>query len=153
MPGWQRTRIEDAHFISPPPLPQAQGVYRNIQSFAAGAGSKITISFRPFPYSPIRVPWEAYIAEFTWNESFCDEQLRGPFAYWLHCHRVAAEERGGVAGTRVTDDVIYEMRFGGLGDIANTLLVRRQMKKMFEFRQKRLEYLLWQISNQLRPQG
>ena len=30
----------------------------------AGEGSVITISFRPIPWVPLRLEWDAYIAEF-----------------------------------------------------------------------------------------
>ena len=153
MPHWQKARIEEASFVSPPRRPQLRNISRHIQSFAAGTGSRITISFRPFPYSPIRMSWQAYIQDFVWNEYFCDEQLRGPFAYWLHCHRVTPEERSGVAGTHVIDDVTYEIKFGALGEIAHTILIERQMKRMFEYRQKRLEELLAQISERLHKQS
>lgn len=153
MPRWQKARIEEASFVAPPPRPERPSTSRHLRSFAAGAGSRITLSFRPFPYSPIRMPWEAYIADFAWNERFCDEQLRGPLAYWRHCHRVAPEQHQAVEGTRIIDEVSYEMKFGPLGEIANIFAVERQMKLMFEYRQKRLEELLAQIAERLRRAG
>src|ERR1700710_2184838 len=73
MPPWQKARIEEASFVPPPPLP---GTPRP-KSIAAGTGTRLPLSFRPFPYSPIRVPWEAEISDFAWNNRFCDTQLRG----------------------------------------------------------------------------
>ena len=29
----------------------------------------------------------------SWNDHFCDLQLRGPFAFWRHCHSFLAESR------------------------------------------------------------
>ena len=96
MPGWQKARIEEATFAPPPPRPTGVPVVRGV---FAGQGTRMTISFRPFPFSPIRVPWDAEIDQFVWNDHFCDTQLRGPFAFWHHCHRVSSETRKGVAGT------------------------------------------------------
>ncbi len=102
----------------------------------------MTISFRPIPFCPVRMQWEARITAFAWDDHFCDEQLSGPFAYWRHCHRVEAVTREGVEGTNVTDDVTYAMKFGVLGDVANTLGGALQMRSLFRFRQRQLLKLL-----------
>jgi ligand-binding SRPBCC domain-containing protein len=140
MPAWQKARIEEAMYVPPPPRPGPVG--RTIRSLAAGAGSRMTLSFRPFPFSPFRVPWEAEVAEFAWNDHFCDTQLRGPFAYWRHCHRVLPEYRDGVAGTLLRDELEYEMHLGALGELAHGVFARRQIRKIFEFRHQRTAELL-----------
>jgi len=86
MPPWQRARIEEAVFAPSPPRPTDSPRYPGI---AAGNGTLLTIGFRPFPFAPFRIPWEARIEDFRWNEGFCDVQLRGPFKYWRHCHTVS----------------------------------------------------------------
>lgn len=143
MPAWQKARIEEAVLVSPPPGPPSR--YK-LRSVAAGVGSSITISFRPFPLSPLRIPWEATIVDFVWNESFCDAQepKRGPFAYWRHCHRVAAAVRDGVLGTALTDDVEYEPPFGAAGELAHSF-VRRQIKGIFNHRQRRVAEILARV--------
>jgi ligand-binding SRPBCC domain-containing protein len=138
MPGWQKARIEEAS-IAPPPRSADQSAPTTI---AAGPDSRITLSFRPFPYSPIRIPWEAEITEFAWNDHFCDRQLRGPFAYWNHCHRVQAETRNAIPGTHITDHVEYELPFGPIGELAHTLAARRQIERTFTYRQARLAEIL-----------
>jgi len=147
MPAWQRARIEEASFAPPPPRPAAADPSLRIRSIAAGPGTRITLSFRPFPFSPIRVPWEAEIAEFLWNDHFCDTQLRGPFAYWRHCHRVHPETRTTelgepLTGTLLHDQVEYEMHFGALGELAHRLFAERQIRKIFAFRKQRTAELL-----------
>ena len=134
MPQWQRARVEKATLIAPPATPA--GVV------AAGVGSLITISFRPLPLSPVRLPWDAYIAEFCWNEFFCDEQRRGPFHFFRHCHRVSDEARENTTGTLVHDAVEYELPLGPLGNLANLLAVKHQIKALFAYRQKMLPQLL-----------
>ncbi len=143
MPGWQKARVEEAALVSPPAGGAAK--YR-LRGVAAGAGSSVTISFRPFPLSPLRIPWEATITDFVWNEYFCDaqERGRGPFAYWRHCHRVLNACRDGVSGTLVTDDVEYELPFGKLGEVAHGLL-RRQIESMFAYRQRRVAEILGRV--------
>ena len=54
----------------------------------------------------------------------------------------AEETREGIAGTVVTDEVEYELPLGLLGEIANTLVMKRQMRALFAYRQKMLPALL-----------
>jgi ligand-binding SRPBCC domain-containing protein len=138
MPAWQKARVEEARIVAPPPAPANAFKTTRLRGPSAGAGSVITISFRPFPFSPIRLPWEAVISEFVWNDHFCDVQERGPFAAWTHQHAVKDERRGDVIGTLVTDDVSYEMKMGSLGELAHSLFVSAQVGKVFAYRQQRI---------------
>jgi ligand-binding SRPBCC domain-containing protein len=138
MPKWQKARIEEANFTAPPPRPKSNIA---LKSFAAGEGTRLTVSFRPFPYSPIRIPWHARITDFDWNNYFCDQQEEGPFASWRHCHRVREEQQNGLLGTRIFDSVEYALKLGVLGQLANALIVRHQMRATFNYRHKAT--LLW----------
>jgi len=146
MPLWQKARIEEATFAAPPPQPVTGSSTRS-RTVAAGAGTRMTLSFRPFPYAPLRVPWEVEISEFVWNDHFCDHQLRGPFAYWHHCHSLHPETRTGdsgisTSGTLLRDDVEYEMPFGVLGELAQRLFIARQLKSTFAYRHARTMELI-----------
>lgn len=138
MPKWQKARIEEASFAPPPAHPSPA---KRVRGIAAGAGTRLTVSFRPFPFSPIRLPWEAEITEFVWNDHFCDIQLRGPFSYWKHCHRLSAERRDGVMGTLLRDHVEYELAGGGFAAVLRPF-VAFQMASTFKFRQARTAQLL-----------
>ncbi len=98
----------------------------------------MTISFRPFPLSPMRIPWDAEITEFVWNEHFCDVQHRGPFAFWRHCHRLSMEN----GGTRIRDEVEYALPLGPLGEVAARLMMPAQFRSIFAFRHKRTAELM-----------
>jgi ligand-binding SRPBCC domain-containing protein len=137
MPAWQKAYIEEVAFTPPPTAAST-----HIKSLAAGAGTRVTLSFRPLPYSPIRIAWEAEISEFVWNDHFCDQQLHGPFAYWHHCHSVSSESRAGRSGTRLCDDVEYEVPFGKLGELAQRLFIARQLLNTFAYRHARTDELL-----------
>jgi ligand-binding SRPBCC domain-containing protein len=150
MPAWQKARIEEASFAAPPPRPLVVDPALRRAGVVAGAGSRMTFSFRPFPYCPVRVPWEAEIEDFAWNEGFCDRQLRGPLAYWHHRHRVIVETRANevgepTVGTLLRDEVEYEMRFGAVGEMARRLVVERQLRKMFAYRHERTAQVLGMI--------
>ena len=138
MPAWQDARIERAS-VAPPPLPVQP---RKARSAPAGVGSRMLISFRLLPMLPVRMVWDAEIAAFAWDDHFCDVQLSGPFGYWRHCHRVRAEERAGVSGTVVEDELTYAFPFGVLGDAVNLLGGALQVRSIFRYRQKQLLRLL-----------
>jgi ligand-binding SRPBCC domain-containing protein len=141
MPPWQKARIEEAALTAPPPTPNRSVRFQNV---SAGVGSRITLSFKPFPYAPLRVPWEAEITEFVWNDHFCDRQLRGPFAYWHHCHSLRPETRTGISppGTLLRDEIEYELPLGRLGDLANRIFITHQLRSTFAYRHTRTRELL-----------
>ncbi|HUB76878.1 MAG TPA: SRPBCC family protein [Solirubrobacteraceae bacterium] len=72
------------------------------------------------------------------GSGFADRQLRGPYRHWLHRHRFEAAE----GGTRIVDDVDYELRLAPLGDIFAGPLVRRDLARIFDFRQVAAERCL-----------
>jgi ligand-binding SRPBCC domain-containing protein len=144
MPAWQHTRIA-AVALAPPPRAARSGSATTV----AGVGTHITLSFRPLSWTPLRLSWRAEITEFVWNDHFCDRQLRGPFAYWDHCHRLRAVNRSGITATLVTDEVEYELPLGQLGELAHRLFVRRQIERSFAYRQNRLAELLAGVSSQV----
>jgi ligand-binding SRPBCC domain-containing protein len=156
MPDWQHARIDKASVV-PAPAPPANSP--RYTSCAAGAGTRLTLSFRPFPYSPVRVLWKAEITEFVWNKRFRDRQLKGPFAYWDHCHTVEAQSRPKQTepaaradancssdGTLLRDQVEYEMPLGILGRLAQRLFVERQLRATFEFRHQRTSDILARLA-------
>ena len=143
MPEWQKTRIESAALAPPPPYPKYTAAVQ--PSIAAGPGTSMTLTFRPFPLAPFRLAWDAEITEFVWNEHFCDVQHRGPFAFWRHCHQVSSKDRDGIDGTLVRDRVVYEMPLGRLGEIARRIAGAAQLRSIFHYRHKRTAELLAQV--------
>ena len=141
MPPWQQARIEQATYTDPPPHPDPT---RRIPGPAAGAGTRLTLTFRALPLLPLRLPWDAEISEFVWNDHFCDIQLkRGPFAYWKHCHRLIPQARNGVPGTHLHDEVHYRLPLGRVGALARPA-IHLQLKSTFAFRHKQTAKLLAQ---------
>ncbi len=149
MPQWQKARIEKATLAAPPWRPGTIHSVDVANPEVAGAGTTMTITFLPFPFAPFRVPWDAEITEFEWDNHFCDVQHRGPFSYWRHCHRLEAQLRGALEGTLLNDHVEYELPLGPLGDLANSLFAKHQMKSIFAYRQKRTTELLSRVSAEL----
>ena len=78
---------------------------------------------------PIR--WTSLISLWEPPHRFVDEQLRGPYRYWIHEHTFE-ECEGGVL---VKDSVRYQV-FGG--SIVHNLFVKKDILKIFMFRQEKL---------------
>ncbi len=132
MPHWQQARIDEATWQPPPPRP---GGTPQLPGTAAGDGTLLLITARGLPGLPLRGNWWAKIEDFRWNEGFCDVQLKGPFAYWRHCHSVrdAASDQG-VRGTVVHDHVTYELPVAPLSD-AGAFAARAALAATFRYRQ------------------
>ncbi|HTJ29364.1 MAG TPA: SRPBCC family protein [Acidobacteriaceae bacterium] len=158
-PKWRQARVESMRLLPAPARPVAEDPTLRFQSPAAGVGTEVMLSMRLISGLPFRTSWLARIAEFAWNDHFEDEQLKGPFAAWRHTHRIVREEQRGeqgetgetdearlderrIDGTRITDELAYQMPLGPLGSMAHELFVRRQIEESFAFRQQRLLKIL-----------
>lgn len=85
----------------------------------------------------IRRRWTTLIAEYDPPHRFVDVQLSGPYSFWHHTHRFEEEGRG----TRMHDDVRYILPFGILGRVVHTLMVRRLLNAIFDYRARVIESL------------
>ncbi len=133
MPAWMQVRIEEARIVPPSDSPR---------SGFAGTGSSLVASYRAVPFLPLRIHSEAHIVGFAINDFFEDIQGGGPFRRWHHRHEFATEIRNGIAGTRLRDQIEYEIGFEPLGRIVNALFIAPQMGRTFAYRQQAVERLL-----------
>jgi ligand-binding SRPBCC domain-containing protein len=83
------------------------------------------LRLRGFP-----MKWRTEISVWEPPFRFVDQQLRGPYAQWIHTHTFT-EISGG--GTLIEDEVRYRLPLEPLGDIAH-FLVRRELDHIFDFR-------------------
>jgi ligand-binding SRPBCC domain-containing protein len=86
----------------------------------------------------IGMRWRSRIAAYDPPHRFIDRQERGPYTLWHHEHRFIADGDG----TLVIDDVTYSLPLGPLGRLAHTVLVRRQLEGIFQYRQQALMELI-----------
>jgi ligand-binding SRPBCC domain-containing protein len=110
-PTWLRFEV-----LTPDPIEMRQGTMIDYRIRVHG------VPFR----------WRTEIAEWQPPRYFVDVQLRGPYTLWHHTH--IFEERDG--GTLCTDQVRYRPRGGAL---INWLFVRRDVKRIFRYRQQRMK--------------
>jgi ligand-binding SRPBCC domain-containing protein len=95
------------------------------------AGARIAYRLR---LHGVPLGWVTEITAWEPPRRFVDEQRRGPYRVWIHEHRFA--ERDG--GTEARDTVRYRAP-GGL--LVDRLAVRRDVRKIFEYRARKLDEL------------
>jgi ligand-binding SRPBCC domain-containing protein len=116
-PPWLRFRILD-------PRPQA---------LSAGARLQYSLVLHRFP-----VRWTTEIRIWEPPHHFVDFQVQGPYRTWEHTHTFAP--LGG--GTLITDQVRYAIPYGPLGALAHVAFVRRDLRRIFDYRRDAVAALL-----------
>jgi ligand-binding SRPBCC domain-containing protein len=95
------------------------------------------IEYKVKPVLGIPLYWMTEIAHVQDQQYFIDEQRFGPYSLWHHQHHFKSIE----GGVEMTDIVHYKLPFWILGDIANSLFVKKQLDEIFEYRYKKVEQL------------
>ena len=90
------------------------------------------ITYRVSPLLNIKMNWVTEITQVKDRHFFIDEQRLGPYTMWHHQHFFEEKDDG----VLMTDIVTYIPPFGILGDIANTLFIKKQLKEIFDYRFK-----------------
>ncbi len=84
----------------------------------------------------IKSNWVTEITQVKDQVFFVDEQRFGPYKMWHHEHWF---KRSSSQKTLMQDKISYKVPFGFLGDVAQFLFIKRQLKSIFEYRGKVLE--------------
>lgn len=87
----------------------------------------------------VAVSWLTEITAWEPPHRFVDEQRQGPYSLWHHTHSF---EPIGDGDTLMRDIVRYRVGFGPLGLIADRLVVRRDVERIFDYRAHRVPLLL-----------
>ncbi|HZP80413.1 MAG TPA: SRPBCC family protein [Chthonomonadaceae bacterium] len=82
--------------------------------------------------------WQTLIEAWEPGVRFVDTQKRGPYILWHHTHTFATHDEG----VLLSDRVRYRLPFGPLGALLHTLLVRRQLEAIFDYRAEQIAALL-----------
>ena len=76
--------------------------------------------------------WVARHVEYTKGKEFCDIQVKGPFAKWIHHHRMILKNEG---ESFLEDEIEYQM-YGGLGNS----IAKNSIKQLFCYRHTLLRH-------------
>jgi len=88
------------------------------------------IEYKVSPIFNIPLYWMTEITHVEELEYFIDVQRKGPYALWHHQHHFKEIE----GGVEMTDIIHYKNPLGFIGEIANSLFVKKELKKIFEYR-------------------
>jgi uncharacterized protein len=102
------------HILSVEPTPVRKGTL-----------IRYSLRWRIFP-----IYWTTEIVDWDPPHRFVDVELKGPYKLWHHEHRFIAEGNG----TRIIDDVQYQLPFGVFGSIAHKLKVKKDVETIFAYR-------------------
>lgn len=93
------------------------------------------ISYNVSPLLGIKTNWVTEITQVLEKKYFVDEQRVGPYKIWHHQH-IIEEIDGGVF---MTDIVSYQPPFGIIGALANSLVIKKKLNEIFNYRTKAIE--------------
>ncbi len=114
---------KDMAFVIKGDLSELKAVY---------AGQIINYTVKPIAGIPIA--WTTEITHVVDHQYFIDEQRFGPYRFWHHQHFFRAIP----GGVEIEDIVHYKLPLGFLGDIANFIFVKQQLKNIFDYRTQTL---------------
>lgn len=95
------------------------------------------IEYKVSPVWGIPIYWMTEITHAQDKVYFVDEQRFGPYQLWQHQHHFSIFD----GGVKMIDIVHYRNPLGFLGNMANRFFVERQLRKIFEFRFRKIEEL------------
>ncbi|MDE0899708.1 MAG: SRPBCC family protein [Longimicrobiales bacterium] len=95
-------------------------------------GTRISYRLR---WQAFPMTWRSRISDYEPDSMFSDEMLSGPYRRWYHRHYFENVE----SGVLMTDLIEYELPLGPLGELTHSLVVRSQLKGIFEFRRLAIE--------------
>jgi ligand-binding SRPBCC domain-containing protein len=116
-PPWLRFRV-----LTPGPIAMAPGTLIDYRLRVHGV--------------PLR--WRSRIELWEEERRFVDRQVNGPYPLWRHLHDFVPRGRD----TCVRDRVEYALPFGWLGNLAGGAFVRRDLARIFDYRQAAVARLL-----------
>ncbi len=80
---------------------------------------------------PMRVRWVAAHRAVEEGRRFVDEQVRGPFARWVHTHSF---EPAGEDACVLEDRIEFALPLGSLGDLLGRGVTERRLRRLFAWR-------------------
>jgi ligand-binding SRPBCC domain-containing protein len=85
-----------------------------------------------------RRKWVAEMKHIREPFSFVDDQRVGPYRFWYHYHELIEVEKG----IRFIDRVYYEVPYGVFGKLAHFFIIKKTLKRIFDYRAEKFKELL-----------
>jgi ligand-binding SRPBCC domain-containing protein len=101
------------------------------------------IRYRVTPFLGIPYTWISEITHVEAPHSFVDEQRFGPYRLWHHRHHFRSMN----GGIEMMDTVHYALKFGPVGTVMHTFIVRKKLEEIFDFRQRTLAKLFYPLES------
>jgi ligand-binding SRPBCC domain-containing protein len=95
----------------------------------------MVICYKVSPLFGIKTTWVTEITQLVEKKYFVDEQRVGPYSIWQHQHIIEPIENG----TLMTDIVSYAPPLGFIGAIANSLIIKKKLNEIFDYRTEAVE--------------
>jgi ligand-binding SRPBCC domain-containing protein len=91
-------------------------------------GARVVLLVGPRPFA---MRWELEHRDYESGRSFSDQQVKGPFRYWRHVHRMIPQ---GAHACVLEDTIEYVLPFGFLGRMFGGPFMRSKLKRLFAYR-------------------
>jgi ligand-binding SRPBCC domain-containing protein len=95
------------------------------------------ITYKVSPLFGIQMDWCTEITHVIDKKYFVDEQRFGPYSMWHHQHHFKAIE----GGIEMIDIVNYAVPMGILGRLMNSVMISKEIDKIFTYREKKVAQL------------
>lgn len=99
------------------------------------AGQIITYTIRPL--WGIKMKWMTEITHVQEKVLFVDEQRIGPYKLWHHQHHFIPQS----GGVLMKDIVHYSLPYAFIGRAAHSILVKKKLENIFNYRKQRIDAL------------
>lgn len=132
-------------FSNPKNLVKLSPEYLNFQIIHCPETNEVCnnmkIEYKVSPVMKIPMQWESLIQDVISFRQFRDIQTKGPYKVWEHTHLFESAKDG----VLMSDNVLYELPFGFLGNWAHRLFVEDQLNALFEYRTAAIKRLFPQF--------
>jgi uncharacterized protein len=91
-------------------------------------GARVSLRVGPWPFA---LRWDLEHIDYQEGRSFTDIQVRGPFRYWKHVHRMIPR---GPKACLLEDAIEYQLPLGILGRVIGQLVMERKLRRLFAYR-------------------
>ena len=108
-------------------IPPWEKVTVEVPPTSLAAGTRVVLVNH---MGPLKLRWVAEHTAYDPPRMFQDVQRSGPFARWVHTHRVIPAD----GGSLLRDEVEYQLPMGLMGRLFGGWFARKKIDRMFQYR-------------------